>query len=174
MSQEFDNNALNLVKQKGFYPYEYMNDFEKFKEELPSKEKFHSSLTSQKISDKEYDHVLKVCNKFEMKAMKGYHELYLKCDVLLLADVSEKFRNNSLKNYGLRLSHCLSAPSLSWDAMLNMTKVELGLIPNPDMYIFFEKGTRGGVSYISTRYSKSNNKYLKSYKPNKNGDILYT
>ena len=49
--------------------------------------------------------------------------------------------------------------------MLNMTKVELELIPDPDMYIFFEKGTRGGVSYISNRYSKANNKYLKSYDP---------
>ena len=53
--------------------------------------------------------------------MKDYHNLYLKCDVLLLADVFEKFRNNSLKNYGLCPSHYLSAPDLSSDAMLNMT-----------------------------------------------------
>ena len=59
LSQEFDNNVLNLVKQKGFYSYEYMSDFEKFKEELPDKEKFCSFLTAKKISDKEYDHVLK-------------------------------------------------------------------------------------------------------------------
>ena len=100
-----------------------------------------------------------------MKKMKDYHDLYLKCDVLLLADVFEKFKNNSLKNYGLCPSHYLSAPALSWDAMLNTTKVELELIPAPDMYIFFEKGTRGGVSYISKRYSKANNKYLKSFHP---------
>ena len=55
-----------------------------------------------------------------MKTMKGYHDLYLKCDVLLLADVFEKFRNNSLKNYGLCPSHYLSEPVLSWNAMLNM------------------------------------------------------
>ena len=93
-----------------------------------------------------------------MKTMKGYHNLYLKCDVSLLADVFEKFRNNSFKNYGLCPSHSLSAPTLSWDAMLNMTKVALELIADPDMYIFFEKGMRGGISYISSRYSKSNNK----------------
>ena len=97
-----------------------------------------------------------------MKTIKDYRDLYLKCAALLLADVFEKFRNNSLKNYGLCPSHYLSAPALSWDAMLNMTKVELELIPDPNMYIFFEKGTRGGVSYISNRYSKANNKYLKS------------
>ena len=98
-----------------------------------------------------------------MKTMKDYHDLYLKCDVLLLADVFEKFRNNSLKNYGLYPSHYLSAPSLSWDAMVKMTKIELQFIPDPDMDIFFEKGIRGGISYISNRYNKANNKYLKSY-----------
>ena len=49
MSQEFYNNVLDLLKQKGFYPYEYMNDFEKSKEELPSKEKLYSSLTGKKL-----------------------------------------------------------------------------------------------------------------------------
>ena len=89
--------------------------------------------------------------------------MYLKYDILLLADVFEKFRNNSLKNYGLCPSHYLNAPTLSSHAMLKMLKVELKLIPYPDMYIFFEKGTRGGVSSISKRYSKANNKYLKPY-----------
>ena len=80
LNEEFVNNALGLVKQKGFYPDEYMSDFVKFEEELSYKEKFYSSLTSKKISDKEYEHVPKVWNK-------DYHDLYLKCDVLLLADV---------------------------------------------------------------------------------------
>ena len=87
MSQEFDNNVLDLVKQKGFYPDEYMIDFEKFKKELPSKEKFYSSLTNRKISDKEYEHVFNVWKKCEMKTMKDYHDLYLKRDVLSLAKV---------------------------------------------------------------------------------------
>ena len=56
LSQEFDTNVLDLVKQKGFYPYEYMSGFEKFKEELPSKEKFYSSLTG-KNSDKQCEHI---------------------------------------------------------------------------------------------------------------------
>ena len=73
--------------------------------------------------------------------MKEYHDLYLKCEILLLADVFEKFRNNSLKNYGLCPSRYLSAPGLSWDAMLKMATIELELISDPDMYIFFEKRT---------------------------------
>ena len=100
-----------------------------------------------------------------MKTMKNYHDLYLKCDVLLLADVFKNFRSNSLKNYGLCPSHYLSVPALSWDAMRNITKVELKLIPDPDLFIFSEKDKRGGVSYISNRYSEANNKYLKSYDP---------
>ena len=90
-----------------------MIDFENIKEEFPSKEKFYSSLTDRKITGKEYEHVHKVWKKFEMKTMKEYHNLYLKCDVFLIADVFEKFRNNNLKNYGLCLSHYLSAPGLS-------------------------------------------------------------
>ena len=99
-----------------------MSDFEKFKEELPCKEKFYSSLTDREITGKEYEHVLNVWNKFEMKTMKDYHGLSLKCDVLLLADVFEKNRDNSLKNYGSCKSHYLSAPGLSRNAMLKMTK----------------------------------------------------
>ena len=165
LSQEFDNKVLDLVKQKGFYPYEDMSDFGKFKEELPCKEKFYSSLTDRKIADKEYEYVLNVWSKFEMKSMKDYQDLYLKCDILLLADVFEKFRNNSSKIYGQSPSPYLSAPGLSWDAMLKMTKIKLQLISDPEMYIFFEKGTRDGISYISNRYSKANNKYFKSYDP---------
>ena len=63
--------------------------------------------------------------------MKDYYDLYLKCDVLLLVDVFEKFRNNSLKNY-VCPSHYLSAPALSWDAILNMEKVELKLNPHSE------------------------------------------
>ena len=70
LSQEIDNNALDLVKQKGFNTYEYMTHFKKFKEELPNKGKFYSSLIDKKKNDKGEDHVLKVWNKFETKAMK--------------------------------------------------------------------------------------------------------
>ena len=74
-----------------------------------------------------------------MKTMKDCDDFYLKCDVLLLKVIFGKFRNNGFKNYGLCPSHYLSAPALSWYAMLNITKVELELVTDPGMYIFFEK-----------------------------------
>ena len=77
---QFDNNVSDLVKQKRFYPYEYISNFEKFKEELPSKEKFYSSLNARKITEKEHEHVLNAWKKYEMKKMRDYHDLYLKCD----------------------------------------------------------------------------------------------
>ena len=91
------------------------------------------------------------------------HDLYLKCDVLLLADVFKKIINSSIKNYGLYLSRSLSAPVLSLHAMLNMTRVKLELISDCDIDAFFGKGMRGGVSYISNAHNKANNEYLKSY-----------
>ena len=60
MSREFDNNVLDQIKQKRFYPYEYMTHFEKFKEELPGKEKFYNLLTDKKITDKKYEHIINV------------------------------------------------------------------------------------------------------------------
>ena len=87
----------------------------------------------------------------------------MKKDVLLLADVFEKFISTCLKYYGLDPCHYFSAPGLSWDAMLKMTKIELEKISSPDKYIFIEKGMRGGISYINKRYSKANNEYCSDY-----------
>ena len=72
-----------------------MSDFEKFKEEILSKEKFYSSLTYRKVSEKEYEHVLNVWKKIRNEMMKDYQDLHLKCDVLLIADVLEKLRSNT-------------------------------------------------------------------------------
>ena len=91
LSEEFDNKVLDLVKEKGFYLYEYMSNLEKFKDQSPSKEKFHSSLEGKRISDEEYEHFLKVWNKFKMKTMKDYNDLYLKCDVKIFSLVCSVF-----------------------------------------------------------------------------------
>ena len=85
--------------------------------------------------------------------------------MLLLTDVFEDFRRVCLENYKLDPAHYISAPGLSWDAMLKRTGVKLDLLSDVDMYQFIEKGMRGGVSYIAHRHAKANNEYMKDYDP---------
>ena len=104
--------------------------------------------------------------------MGDYHDLHLKTDVLLLANVFEKFINTCLEYYGLDPCHYFSSPGLSWDAMLKMTGIELELISDIDMHLFIEKGMRGGISYIAKRCSEANNKYTQSYDANKPSEFI--
>ena len=107
----------------------------------------------------------KIWNQFKMKNMADYHDHYLKKDVLLLTDVFEKFISICIKHYELDPCHYFSSPGLSCDPMLKMTDVKLEKIS--DKYLFIEKESRGGISYISKRYAKANNKYMSDYDPEK-------
>ena len=166
LSRYFVEKELKLVKRKGVYPYDYMNCFEKLAEtSLPPREDFYSRLNDVQISQEDYEHAQKVWKKFQMKTMRDYHNLYLKTDVLLLADIFEEFRNICLRYYKLDPAWYYTLPGLAWDACLKMTGVKLELLHDQDMLLMVEKGIRGGVSMISTRYGKANNKYMKEYDP---------
>ena len=95
--------------------------------------------------------------------MGEYHDLYLKSDVLLLSDVFENFRKTCLQYYKLDPCHYFMSLGLSLDAMLKMTNIKLELMTDVDMFQFIKKGMHGGVSYITNRYGKANNKYMKEY-----------
>ena len=86
---------------------------------------------------------------------------------MLLADVFEAFRETAIDNYHLDPTHYVSLPGFAWDAMLKMTKIKLDVISDYDMYLMIEAGIRGGMSMISKRYAKANNKYMKNYDPSK-------
>ena len=124
-------------------------------------------ITPSHISDEDYQHAQKVFEAFGCKNLADYTELYCKLDVLLLADVFESFMDVCLEKYELDPSHYITAPALSWDAMLKMTGVKLELLTDPDMHMFFKEGIRGGVSTIANRYAKANHKYMESYDPEK-------
>ena len=161
LSLYYSGDKFNLLARKGVYPYEYMDSLEKLEEtKLPPKEAFYSRLNDGGISDEDYAHAQKVWKTFKMKYFKDYHELYNKVDVLLLADVFENFRNICLENYELDPAHYYTAPGLAWDAALKVTDVNLELLSDIDMLLMAEKGIRGGVSMISNRYGKANNKYM--------------
>ena len=169
----FTPEQAELIKQKGFYPYEYMDKVERFKENKPPPLKaFYSKLSGRGITITNYMHVWNVWNTFNMKTLKEYHELYNITDVLLLADVFENFRDLCLKIYKLDPVYYFTAPGLAWDACLKMTNIQLELLSDVNMLLMFEKGIRGGISIISNRYGKANNKYMKDYDKNKDSKYL--
>ena len=161
-------NNSSLLTRKGVYPYDYVTSINKLKEtKLPSKEAFYSKLLDQEILDEDYQHAIKVWNTFNCQTLQDYHDLYLKTDVLLLADVFENFRKTCLKHYKLDPCHYYTAPGLAWGACLKKTKQELQLLKDYDMLMMFEKGIRGGISHISKRYACANNKYMKDFDESK-------
>ena len=160
LKKEFGG-SYELLTKKGIYPYDYMNGIEKFAEEkLPPQKDFFSKLNDCGVSDEDYQHAQKVWEKFDVTNLGEYHDLYLKCDVLLLADIFEEFRKICLKNYSLDPAWYFSSPGLSFDALLKHSNVKLELLTDPDQLLMFEKGIRGGVSMISNRYAKANNKFM--------------
>ena len=91
-----------FLLRKGVYPYEFMDDWSRFdEEELPDKSDFYSSLNMKEISGIDYRHAKKVFDKFNIKNLGEYHDLYVQRDTLLLADVFENFRDTCIKVYGL-------------------------------------------------------------------------
>lgn len=169
----FNPEDFNLISRKGVYPYEYMNSFKKFKEtELPSVDLFYSTLTNTSISESDYKHAQDVWSHFKIKNMGEYSDLYLKTDVLLLSDVFEKFRKLCLSIYNLDCCWYLTAPSLSLDACLKYTKIELDLLSDIDMIDFIRKGIRGGISQCSCRFVEANNKYTKDYDSSHESNFL--
>ena len=106
---EFDTDKLEILKRKDAYPYEWLDSYEKFKyPSLPEKKYFYSSLRDGKrdrsnghISDEQYQHLQNVWDTFNFNTFKDFHNHYLKKDVLLLADVFEKFVSTCLRYYNL-------------------------------------------------------------------------
>ena len=174
-TNRFFGEKIDLVSRKGVYPYEFMDDFEKFKKQsLPKKTSFFSRLKQEKVSDEDFEHAQKVWKAFELKNMGDYHDLYLKTDVLLLSDVMENFRKLCEKNYELDPAHFFTVPGMAWDAMLKMTAIKLDLLEDVDMLLMIEKGIRGGISNAFKRYAKANNKFMKDFDPaEKSSFIVY-
>ena len=169
----YDMNKFITLLRKGVYPYEYMDEWNKFDEkELPVKESFYSNLMMEHISDTDYKHANNVFEKFNINNLGEYHDLYVRSDTLLLADVFENFRNACMKNYELDPAHFVSLPQLAWQACLKKTNVELELITDYDKLLMIENGIRGGICHAIQRYAKANNKYMNDYNKNKQSSYI--
>jgi len=118
---------------------------------------FFSTLTQEHISIEEYEHAKTVWNAFNCKSIKDYLSLYLLSDVLLLADVMENFRVNSLSGYELDPVYFVSSPHMAWNAMFKKTNLELPLITDPEMYRLIQPNVRNGICHCSVKYATANN-----------------
>ena len=125
-----------------------MDDWDRFNEEkLPDKSDFYSSFNMEEISEIDYRHVKKVFDKFNIKNLGEYHDLYVQSDTLLLADVFNNFKDLCIKIYRLDPAYFLSLPGLAWQACLKQLGIKLDLITDIDMLLMIEKGIRGGMSF---------------------------
>ena len=162
----FDPKLNELLFRKSIYPYEYMDSFERFKENnLPNQECFFSDLNQSHISIEDYNHAKNVWKNFNIKNLGQYHDFYVNLDTSLLADVFQMFRKTIHKTYGLDPCHFLSIPGLAWSAALKVTKVKLELFDDIEKYQFFENGIRGGMCGVNKRYCKANNNQMTEYDP---------
>ncbi|KAK4885978.1 hypothetical protein RN001_002249 [Aquatica leii] len=168
-----DVNKFNLIRQKGVFPYSYIDSYARLKEtRLPSYNEFYDQLRDSNISENDYTRANEVWNLFECKNLGEYSDLYLKSDVLLLTDVYENFREICLNIYGLDPAQYLTAPGLAWDAALKLTGVELELFTDVDMIHFIKKGIRGGISMCSKRQAVANNVFIPNYDANKPSSFI--
>jgi hypothetical protein len=173
-SDEFKNDEQFLLMiQKGVYPYDYIDNFNRLYESyLPDINTFYSKLYDSKCDIKDYKHAQNVFNKFGCKSLLDYHNIYLKSDVLLLSDIWDNFRKVCYFNYGLDTCYYYTAPGLSFDSMLKITKINLELLTDVDMFKMVESGIRGGISQISHRHAVANNKYMSNYDDKKDDSYI--
>ena len=129
-----------------------MDSWKKFSEKsLANKESFYSELNKEDITYKDYAHAQKMWEVSEIKNLGEYHDLYVKIDAFLLANVFEKFRDKCTEIYGLDPSYFYTAPGLAWQACFKKTDVKLELLIDIDMLMMVEKGIRGGICQSTHR-----------------------
>jgi hypothetical protein len=122
-------------------------------------------LSGECITEEDYANAQTVWRGFELQNLGQYHDLYVLTDALSLADVFENFRDIYLNYYGLDAAHFYTSPWLAWQAALKMTGVHLELLTDIDMHLFLEQGLRGGISTITHKHAKTNNKDVPDYVP---------
>lgn len=167
--------ALDLCFSKGHWPYEYIDDLEKLKEtQLPPTTSYSSQLSGSKgLSEEDYKMEQRKWEIFHMRNLKDAHDLYLKLDIILLADVLEKARLTFYKHFQLDLTHYFTLPAFAWDALLKTGyedrqgqthRIKIKLFHNDDLHIrMYEKietGIRGGICMAVRRYAAADNPYV--------------
>ena len=164
----YTDHLIQMVIGKGVFPYEYLDSDSVLKETtLPPIDKFYSSLKGCHITNDEYELAQRVFKEGKCKTMKDYLELYLKTDVLLLAEIFQNFRKTIYSNHGLDPACLLTISSLAVQAAMMQTNHEIDLMRDISMLTEFECGIRGGLTSVVQGRVEFNNKYLSSFDENK-------
>ena len=159
--EDYSELQYDLLTRKGIYPYEYMPSWDKFEEvQLSPTEAFYSNLNMSNISNDDYQHAQLVWSTFNIFNLGEYHDLYLRADVILLANVFKAFRDTCLEHYSLNPAHFYTSPGLAWKVCLKKIGIRLELLTDPDMLLMFEHGIRGGITQAVHHYAMVNNKYM--------------
>ena len=159
--EDYSELQYDLLTRKGVYPYEYVNSWDRFNEtHLPPIDAFYSNLNISSIIEEDYQHAQRVWKEFGIHNLGNYHDLYLRTDVVLLANVYEAFRDTCLRHYKLDPAHFYTSPGLAWKACLKCTGIRLELLTDPDMLLMFERGFRGGITQAVRKYASANNKCM--------------
>ena len=151
-----------------------MSSWDHFEEmQLPPIEAFYSKLNMSSISSDDYQHAQRVWKEFRIRNLGDYHDLYLRTNVVLLANVYEAFRETCLEHYKLDPMHFYTSPGLAWKVCLKCTGIRLKLLTDPDMLLMFERGIRGGITQAVRKYAAANNPYMgDKFDPNEDTTYL--
>ena len=156
IKDRFPNVLDSTIRRKGVFPYSYLDSLERLKETaLPPRDAFRNDLSGEECSADDYAFAQLAWSQFACRSFGDYLIAYLSLDVYLLADVFERFRLVSLQQDGLDPVHFISLPGLSFQSAFKMTKEHIDLLQDPEMYSLFERGIRGGMTFVNKHHIQS-------------------
>ena len=150
LKREYPHLNNDTMKRKGVFPYSYLDSLSKLQEScLPPRSAFKNDLSGEECSEEDYRFAQTAWQEFDCHSFGDYMMSYLKLDVILLACVFEKFRSKTLEQDGLDPVHFVSLPGLSFLSAFKMTGETIDLLTDIEMYTFFERGIRGGMTFVN-------------------------
>ena len=150
LQPDYPNLTNETIKRKGVFPYSYFNSLSKLQEScLPPRSAFRNDLSGEECTEEDYRFAQTSWQEFDCQCFGDYLMAYLKLDVLLLACVFERFRSKTLEQDGLDPVHFVGLPGLSFLSAFKMTGETIDLLSDLEMYTFFERGIRGGMTFVN-------------------------
>ena len=148
---------FELLKQKAYFPYEYLTEENIYNKELPAIENFYSSLKLQNINEEQYNQTLRIYKELKCKNIKDYLDIYMKLDITLQSDIFNVFRNIIWDQFEIDCCKYITSCSLSLDLMLKYTGVKIQLFKDITMFDFTDSSIMGGLCLASQNIADDDN-----------------